>query len=101
MEEKLQQIEHFLRGLGCPPEARQDKQAMLMPFTHKSYAAEHKEVTVDNERVEFLGDAILGAIVAGLIFERYPTLSEAELTLMKIYLVKEQTLAIFARSLGL
>lgn len=40
-------------------------------------------------------------MVAALIVERYPDLSEAELTLMKIYLVKEQTLAVFARHLDL
>lgn len=101
MKERQIEIENFFRLLWCSEKAWEDKEAMLVPFTHKSYAAEHKERPLHNERQEFLGDAILGAVVASLIFERYPNLSEAELTLMKIYLVKEQTLAIFARSLQL
>lgn len=101
MEQRRLAVEQFLQRIGCPEMARQDKELMMVPFTHKSYAAEHREVQAHNERLEFLGDAILWGVVAALIVERYPDLSEAELTLMKIYLVKEQTLAVFARHLDL
>lgn len=59
MKERQIQIEEFLRSLGCSEKAWEDKNFMLVPFTHKSYAAEHKERPLHNERQEFLGDAIL------------------------------------------
>lgn len=52
-----------------------------------------------NERLEFLGDAVLGAVVSWLLFTNFPDLPESHLTLSKIFLIKEHTLAIVARSL--
>lgn len=59
MEQRRLAVEQFLQRIGCPETARQDKELMMVPFTHKSYAAEHREVQAHNERLEFLGDAIL------------------------------------------
>jgi len=71
-------------------------------LTHKSYAADFPQQQIaHNERVEFLGDAVLGAIVANRLREDYPEQSEADLTLMKIYLIKEPTLAKAAKAIGL
>lgn len=63
-------------------------------LTHKSYAADFPQQKIPhNERVEFLGDALLWAMVANRLWEDYTEQSEADLTLKKIYLIKEPTLA--------
>lgn len=64
-------------------------------LTHRSYAAGH------NERLEFLGDAILGCIIAKHLYSNYPQLSEGELSRLRSNLVREETLATLARQLDL
>ena len=64
-------------------------------LTHRSYAAEH------NERLEFLGDAILGCVIAKHLYSNYPQLSEGELSRLRSSLVREETLATLARQLDL
>jgi ribonuclease-3 len=54
-----------------------------------------------NERLEFLGDSVLGLVVARRVFERYPDLLEGEMTKIKSSVVSRQTCAVLARSLGL
>ncbi len=75
---------------------------MLEALTHRSYAFEtsHQEIA-PNERLEFLGDAILAFLSAEHLFRVYPTLSEGELTDTRAALVKTPTLAGFARDLHL
>lgn len=71
-------------------------------LTHRSYAFESPdERLAPNERLEFLGDAILGFLCAEYLFRAFPTLSEGELTDARAALVKAPTLAAFARSLDL
>jgi ribonuclease-3 len=60
-----------------------------------------KSRVVSNERLEFLGDALLGFLTAEYLFERYPDLPEGELTKMRTWLVNRRTLAICARRLML
>ncbi len=67
-------------------------------LTHAS-GANHR--LVSNERLEFLGDAILGAIVCELLFLRYPDYLEGELTRVKSVVVSRRTCAKISRSLGL
>lgn len=55
----------------------------------------------NNERLEFLGDAVVGAVVAELLYERYPNLDEGALTRMRAHLVCERGLAGVARSMNL
>ncbi|MDP2670369.1 MAG: ribonuclease III domain-containing protein [bacterium] len=75
---------------------------LAMTFTHKSFSADSPQENIPhNERMEFLGDAILGAIVAEQLYHDYSDLPESELTLKKIYLVKEPTLAQAAREIDL
>lgn len=70
-----------------------------LALTHRSFAYEHD---VDhNERLEFLGDSILGAVVAADIFDQYPGRSEGELSKIKSAAVSERALASVARELGL
>lgn len=64
-------------------------------LTHRSYGSPH------NERLEFLGDGVLGCVVAELLYGRFPSLSEGKLTRLRAALVREETLFDLARKLGL
>ena len=79
----------------------QNQQLFQLALTHRSYLNEHPEITENNERLEFLGDAILGFVVGDLLFNRYPELNEAQLTRLRSRLVDEPQLAKFATQLGL
>ncbi|MCS6883502.1 MAG: ribonuclease III [Oscillochloridaceae bacterium] len=73
-------------------------------FVHRSFLHEHPERIpglTSNERLEFLGDAVLNFITAAWLYERFPSFTEGELTALRAALVKASTLAGFARSLNL
>ncbi len=71
-------------------------------LNHRSYAVEHGIGALDNERLEFLGDAVLELVVSHFLFTRYgERCREGELTRMRSFLVNENQLAIQARKLGL
>jgi ribonuclease III len=70
--------------------------------THKSYANEQKlPPTEHNERLEFLGDAVLELAVSEFLMERYPEFSEGDLSKMRAAVVNEKQLAGLARQFGL
>ncbi|OGO48370.1 MAG: ribonuclease III [Chloroflexi bacterium RBG_16_64_43] len=90
--------EEFERRTGL----RFDNQALLeRALTHHSYVNEHSETDEDNERLEFLGDAVLDFLSGSWLYARYPQAAEGELTRLRSALVRTETLAEFARSLGL
>ncbi len=66
-------------------------------LTHRSYLNEHPEALEDNERLEFLGDAILDFVVGAWLYHRYPEMPEGDLTRMRSALVHTEQLANFAR----
>ena len=69
---------------------------------HSSYANEHRGAGVcSNERLEFLGDSVLGFVTAEFLFKTYPKLPEGDLTRMRAALVCEQSLYEVARLLDL
>lgn len=71
-------------------------------LTHSSYANENKAKGVtSNERLEFLGDSVLGMVVADYLFRRYPDMPEGELTRTRAALVCEDSLVEVARTLEL
>ncbi|MDH4155322.1 MAG: ribonuclease III [Nitrospira sp.] len=71
-------------------------------LTHKSYVNERRELgRTDNERLEFLGDAVLSLIISDYLARRYPELSEGALSKLKAKLVSETPLAHAARRLDL
>jgi ribonuclease-3 len=76
----------------------QDKELLREALTHAS-SAEHR--LASNERLEFLGDAILGAIVCELLFRRYPEYQEGDLTKIKSVVVSRQSCAKISEALGL
>ena len=71
-----------------------------LALTHRSFASENGQVE-HNERLEFLGDAILGAIVTDLIYHRHPLLAEGEMARLRASVVNTVALAEMARSAGL
>lgn len=71
-------------------------------LTHRSYLNESQEEGLeDNERLEFLGDAVLDFVVGAYLYERFPRMDEGELTALRAALVRTRTLAGFARDLDL
>ncbi|GAW91070.1 ribonuclease III [Calderihabitans maritimus] len=71
-------------------------------LTHPTYAFEHRELKLEhNQRLEFLGDAVLGMIMAEYLYLNYPHKPEGELTKMRAAVVCEPTLARKAAELGL
>ena len=73
----------------------------LAALTHKSYVNEHRDDGADNERLEFLGDAVVDLAVSHRLMERFPGADEGELSKLRALLVNEETLARVARQLGL
>ena len=69
-------------------------------LTHRSYVNEYPAVE-DNERLEFLGDAVLDFIVGAWVYNRFPEMPEGDLTKMRSALVRNEQLAKFARTLDL
>ena len=100
MENRL----HRLNKLEAEVGVRFNDCALLQrAFVHRSYLHEADEETElqDNQRLEFLGDAVLSFIVSELLFRRYPERREGDLTNLRSALVKRETLSRFAKELRL
>jgi ribonuclease-3 len=91
-------------GWDAPPASAEEA------LTHRSFANERQsrtsrpsfsEIPKDNQRLEFLGDAVLGLCTSELLMAKYPHADEGELSRMRAALVKAESLAMFARSIGL
>ena len=68
---------------------------MELALTHRSYSAEN------NERLEFLGDAVLDLVLSDVLFQLYPSVDEGNLSLMRASIVNERSLSALARQLGI
>ena len=77
-----------------------NKKLLQRALTHSSYANEAKEKLESNERLEFLGDAVLSLVVSEYIFKRYH-LDEGDLTKIRASIVCEKSLFLFAREINL
>lgn len=78
-----------------------DESLLVLAVTHSSWANEHSAGNAHNERLEFLGDAVLEIAVSAQLFARFPDAREGELTRLRSSLVNEATLAVIARKLHL
>ena len=79
-----------------------DKSLLTRALTHRSYLNENPDLPyLDNERLEFLGDAILDFVAAEYLYQHFPEMSEGDLTSLRAALVKGESLARFAVDLGL
>ncbi|MGX1982717.1 RNAse III [Thermolongibacillus altinsuensis] len=78
-----------------------NEKLLIQAFTHSSYVNEHrKRPHEDNERLEFLGDAVLELTISQYLFEKFPQMSEGELTKLRAAIVCEPSLVTFAHSLS-
>ncbi len=78
-----------------------DLSLLRRALTHRSFLNENPEFTQDNERLEFLGDAILDFIVGDWLYQSYPEMDEGKMTQTRSVLVRTDRLARFARNLSL
>ncbi|RDE28088.1 ribonuclease III [Parageobacillus thermoglucosidasius] len=78
-----------------------NEKLLIQAFTHSSYVNEHrKRPHEDNERLEFLGDAVLELTVSQYLFKKFPHMSEGELTKLRAAIVCEPSLVKFANALS-
>ena len=82
--------------------AFRDRELLVRALTHKSFTNERRDLpSPNNERLEFLGDTVLGFVVGDLIYRNFPNLQEGALSKIKAHLVSAATLSTKARELGL
>ncbi len=78
-----------------------DRGLLVTALTHSSYANENPGFKENNERLEFLGDAVLELCISEELYRRFPHAREGDLTSTRAYLVNEASLASIAREMGL
>lgn len=79
-----------------------DRSLLMRALTHRSYLNENPDfVLEDNQRLEFLGDAILDFVTAAWLYQHFPEFQEGRLTSLRAALVRTPALAKFARQVGL
>ncbi|MEJ2720074.1 MAG: ribonuclease III [bacterium] len=94
----LSDLEHILRY------SFQDRSLLVRALVHRSYVSQQGEESsadASNERMEFLGDAVLSLVVNTFLYETYPEKREGELTKMKSVIVSKSILSHFAKRHGL
>lgn len=74
---------------------------LIRALTHRSYLNEHPEALEDNERLEFLGDAVLDFLVGAWLYNRFPEMPEGYLTRLRSAIVRTDQLAKFASEIDL
>jgi len=85
-------LQNLSRRLG---HAFRDPAILTLALTHRSKSG------INNERLEFLGDSVLSFIIADALYERFPQLSEGDLTRVRATLVRQETLSRLARDLDI
>ena len=96
---KSADLERLQKRLGI---TFKDKSLLEQALVHRSYIHENPDFELpDNERLEFLGDSLLGMVIAEKVYEDFPQLSEGGMTKLRAALVRKETLARLAESLGL
>src|SRR5690606_41561305 len=79
-----------------------DRSLLVRALTHRSYINENPDANEqDNERLEFLGDAVLDFVVGSYLYHRFPDMDEGELTALRAALVRTRSLAEFAQQLDI
>jgi ribonuclease-3 len=78
-----------------------DNLLLSRALTHRSFLNEHPEALEDNERLEFLGDAVLDFLVGAWLYNHFPEMAEGDLTRLRSALVRTEQLAEFAQQINL
>lgn len=76
-----------------------DRSLLILAFIHRSYINEHKEIKEHNERLEFLGDSILGMLIADYLYRYYPDTPEGDLSYLRSRLVEASSCVSYVQSL--
>lgn len=79
----------------------QDEDLLKLALTHRSVLNENKKITASNERLEFLGDAIISFLTSDYLYNNFPKLHEGSLTNLRSLLVRTETLASISLTLDL
>lgn len=95
--DELRLIRFIIKNFGYKP---LNTSYFLQALTHKSMLSEDAQLSA-NERLEFLGDAILDAVVASYIYEKYPDADEGKLTKIKSKIVNRKTLSSIGERMGI
>ncbi len=96
---RVSQLQKLLSDLGLPEDL--DLELISQALTHPSYLYEGCGPGEHNQRLEFLGDAVVGLVIGQYLYNKYPYKSEGELTKMRAAIVCESSLAEGAQSLNL
>jgi len=95
----MSELETVEAGLNL---AFRDRALLVRALTHRSYINENPDFPLeDNERLEFLGDAVLDYVIAEHLYHRFPEMHEGQLTSLRAALVRTETLAQLATQIGL
>ena len=95
--EELQVIRFVLAEFGYKP---QKASYFIQALTHKSSLSDHEQLAA-NERLEFLGDSILDAVVASFVYDKYPEIDEGQLTKIKSRIVNRKSLSAIGERMGI
>ena len=99
--QKKEELFSYVKGLWIDTDQIKDENLLMQAFVHKSFAADFKKIGLHNERLEFLWDWVLWAAICKFLFVDHPEMAESDMTLYKIALVREETLADVARKIDL
>jgi ribonuclease-3 len=94
--ERKKELQLFERHAGL---RFRELESLNQAFTHRSYANELSDTVANNERLEFLGDSVLGMVVSEYLYERLPDQPEGELARIKSFVVSEASLSEIAKRL--
>lgn len=95
-DEDISSVESLLRSIFI------NRELLRSALTHRSYLNEHRNATWEhNERLEFLGDAVLELVITDFLYRSYPAKPEGELTAVRAALVNTHSLAVAAQELGI
>lgn len=97
-DDLLTEIAAFEEAIGY---AFRDRQTLVQALLHRSYHQQSQDTSLSNERMEFLGDAILNLIAADHLYAHYPAANEGELTKIRSRLVNKRALTAYAADLDL
>lgn len=94
----LETPQDFAKRIALPI---RDKRLLNRALTHRSYLNENPEALEDNERLEFLGDAVLDFVVGAWLYQHFPEMSEGEMTRLRAALVRTEQLGDFGAQIEL
>ncbi|KAF3362835.1 Ribonuclease 3 [Chlamydiales bacterium STE3] len=77
-----------------------DKHLLALAFIHRSYINENKHVTQHNERLEFLGDSVLGLLIADYLYQQLPNTPEGDLSYLRSRLVEAASCVLYVTKLN-